>query len=317
MMKRFLTLCTLFHFLLLSEMLAQTEPFFSKQTLVGKEVYINAERVRLREGPGLNAKIITNLGYGIAGIVLEVSAESVVDGQTNRWCRIQLSYGAVGWVWGQYVSVQPDSEISGIKLLNETVLTQNDLDVYGYSDLQSISQIMPHLENPDRINKIMINASCLKTLEGFEAFKNLSQLFLYNAKISSCQELKDCIKLSDLRFINSKLESLNGIYEMEISHLSLEGSTVENLESVAFPVTLESLVLENFKEYAYLIRILPDTVKTLYLGYNGITSMEQITALKSKPNLYELSFPGNSLKEDEYKKIFEWGNIQLFYTSSD
>ena len=52
--------------------MAQNDKLLTKQDVIGREMFINDEWVRLREGPNLNDKIITSLGYGKAGVILEV-----------------------------------------------------------------------------------------------------------------------------------------------------------------------------------------------------------------------------------------------------
>ena len=98
-MKTMLFFLCLFSF---SVVMAQNDKLLTKQDVIGREMFINDEWVRLREGPSLNDKIITSLGYGKAGVILEVSTESIVAGESNRWYRIQLPYGEIGWVWGKY-----------------------------------------------------------------------------------------------------------------------------------------------------------------------------------------------------------------------
>ena len=127
--------------------MAQNDKLLTKQDVIGWEMFINDEWVRLREGPSLNDKIITSLGYGKAGVILEVSTESIVAGESNRWYRIQLPYGEIGWVWGKYVSLVAEvAEIEKIRRVSDTVLTQNDLDVHGLSNIQSISDIIPYYQ---------------------------------------------------------------------------------------------------------------------------------------------------------------------------
>lgn len=127
--------------------MAQNDKLLTKQDVIGREMFINDEWVRLREGPSLNDKIITSLGYGKAGVILEVSTESIVAGESNRWYRIQLPYGEIGWVWGKYVSLVAEvAEIEKIRRVSDTVLTQNDLDVHGLSNIQSISDIIPYYQ---------------------------------------------------------------------------------------------------------------------------------------------------------------------------
>ena len=142
-MKTMLFFLCLFSF---SVVMAQNDKLLTKQDVIGREMFINDEWVRLREGPSLNDKIITSLGYGKAGVILEVSTEYIVAGESNRWYRIQLPYGEIGWVWGKYVSLVAEvAEIEKIRRVSDTVLTQNDLDVHGLSNIQSISDIIPYL----------------------------------------------------------------------------------------------------------------------------------------------------------------------------
>lgn len=143
-MKTMLFFLCLFSF---SVVMAQNDKLLTKQDVIGREMFINDEWVRLREGPSLNDKIITSLGYGKAGVILEVSTESIVAGESNRWYRIQLPYGEIGWVWGKYVSLVAEvAEIEKIRRVSDTVLTQNDLDVHGLSNIQSISDIIPYYQ---------------------------------------------------------------------------------------------------------------------------------------------------------------------------
>lgn len=314
-MKTMLFFLCLFSF---SVVMAQNDKLLTKQDVIGREMFINDEWVRLREGPSLNDKIITSLGYGKAGVILEVSTESIVAGESNRWYRIQLPYGEIGWVWGKYVSLVAEvAEVEKIRRVSDTVLTQNDLDVHGLSNIQSISDIIPYLENMEKINKIIINASYLKNLDGFDSFTGLTQLFLSNVDINDCRGLINCKNLSSLRLVDSNIVSLDGIQNLKLKTLNLSGSKIKNLKDIIFPLSLESLCLENFPDYSYLIQNLPESIRSLYLGYNNITSLEQIIDLKTKTNLYELSFPGNFLNEKECRKIMEWGNIKIFYMSSD
>lgn len=56
-MKTMLFFLCLFSF---SVVMAQNDKLLTKQDVIGREMFINDEWVRLREGPSLNDKIITS-----------------------------------------------------------------------------------------------------------------------------------------------------------------------------------------------------------------------------------------------------------------
>ena len=47
----------------ISVVMAQNDKLLTKQDVIGREMFINDEWVRLREGPSLNDKIITSCCY--------------------------------------------------------------------------------------------------------------------------------------------------------------------------------------------------------------------------------------------------------------
>ncbi len=85
----------------------------------GVTFYINNDRVRCREQPGLQGRILGVLDKGTVVIPIEVSDHTETIGETHPWyrCVVEPDRKTSGWVFGQYVSARLELKEDRVSLL--------------------------------------------------------------------------------------------------------------------------------------------------------------------------------------------------------
>lgn len=58
--------------------------------------------VRLRSGPGLNTKIVSNLSYDLVEFIEETPLTEVIGGETHPWIKVKLMDGTEGFLYGKF-----------------------------------------------------------------------------------------------------------------------------------------------------------------------------------------------------------------------
>lgn len=58
--------------------------------------------VRLRNGPGLNSKVVAKLSYDVIEFIEETPIEETIGGETHSWIKVKLKDGTEGFLYGKF-----------------------------------------------------------------------------------------------------------------------------------------------------------------------------------------------------------------------
>ncbi|MCI4651360.1 SH3 domain-containing protein [Phaeodactylibacter sp.] len=69
-----------------------------------KYAAITGSGVRIRSAPNLSSDIVKTISYELVQYLETTNQTEVIGGETHPWCRIELSGGKVGFVYGKFVA---------------------------------------------------------------------------------------------------------------------------------------------------------------------------------------------------------------------